>query len=736
FLELSVIAEESKAVLVENLKKRIQDVPIEPYEISFRDKTGVARQFEVKGKKISCAGQPANIVVLHDVTRRRKNEQRLTQYVEHMETLVKEKVREIQGSEEKLRGIFDSVPDPVAISSLDSKIIDCNPAALETFGYSTKSEVIGRNVFDFFAEKDRARALESLGPERLTVKNEEYFFQTKNGREFPGVLSSNPVFHSSGEVAFFVTIIKDITERKNNEAKLRLSEEQFRHLFFSMPSGVAVYEAVNDGEDFVFKDFNAAAETIEKISRENIIGKRVTQVFPGVKSFGLFKVFQRVWHSGQPEYYPVALYKDERDAGTWRENWVYKLPNGYIVAIYEDITKRKNAELALACSEEKFRIYVESSPVAVFVVNSEGKYEYVNNAACRLLGYSKTELLEMSILQVVFKQDNQVDRDRFLEVKATGRSVSETALKTKDGLPVYVILNSVKLPDGKLMAFCENITERIEMQRKLQEYSRHLEETVEKRTKELKEANAKLLRSERLAAIGELAGMIGHDLRNPLTGIKNAAYYLKKKGDACTEANNTAMLEIIENAVERANKIVNDLLDYSREIHLDLEERTPCLLLAEALMIIEVPDRIRLLDQTHDEPKMLVDVDKMTRVFVNLIKNAIDAMPKGGTLEVRSSQKSGKVEFAFVDEGTGIPEEVMAKLFSPLFTTKAQGMGFGLAICKRIIEAQGGEITVETAKGKGSTFTVTLPIKPKTEIGGENVWINLPESLSLTTTKA
>jgi signal transduction histidine kinase len=276
---------------------------------------------------------------------------------------------------------------------------------------------------------------------------------------------------------------------------------------------------------------------------------------------------------------------------------------------------------------------------------------------------------------------------------------------------------------------------RARTREQLEEYATALEAKVAERTKQLEKANQRLVKAERLAAIGELAGMVGHDLRNPLTGIKNAAYYLKKKGEACTEANNTAMLEVIDSAIEHANRIINDLLDYSREIHLELEERTPCLLLAEALMLVQIPDKIKFVDRTHDEPKMTVDVGKLIRIFVNLIKNAVDAMPTGGTLEVRSRQEADNVEFTFKDTGIGMSEEVMSKLFSPLFTTKAQGMGFGLAICKRIIEAHGGKIKVQSALGKGTTFTVTVPVKPKLEVGGEEQWINTQESLLSTTTK-
>ena len=274
------------------------------------------------------------------------------------------------------------------------------------------------------------------------------------------------------------------------------------------------------------------------------------------------------------------------------------------------------------------------------------------------------------------------------------------------------------------------------MEIKLEEYSRHLEELVEQRTGQLAEAQVQLVKSERFAAIGELAGMVGHDLRNPLTGIKNAVYYLKKKQSSCTDATGKQMLEIIDKAAEHANRIISDLLDYSREIRLELSECTPNSLLKEALSMIEIPNRIKVLNYALNEPKIKVDMPKMERVYINLIKNAFDAMPEGGTLEIRSLQANNNVEVSFRDTGTGISEGTMAKIFTPLFTTKAQGMGFGLVICKRVVEAHGGKISVESAVGKGTTFTVTVPVTPKLEDGGEKEWVIPQESLLSTTTKA
>jgi signal transduction histidine kinase len=171
-------------------------------------------------------------------------------------------------------------------------------------------------------------------------------------------------------------------------------------------------------------------------------------------------------------------------------------------------------------------------------------------------------------------------------------------------------------------------------------------------------------------------------------------------------------------------------------MHLELVECSPKSLLKSALSIIQIPQGIKIVDHASDEPKIKVDAGKVERVFVNLIKNAIDAMPEGGTLEIRSTQTNGNVDVVFADTGTGISEKVMAKLFTPLFTTKAQGMGFGLAVCKRVVEAHGGKITVESVSGNGATFTVTLPIEPKLRDGGESEWVIPQESLLSTTTKA
>jgi signal transduction histidine kinase len=220
---------------------------------------------------------------------------------------------------------------------------------------------------------------------------------------------------------------------------------------------------------------------------------------------------------------------------------------------------------------------------------------------------------------------------------------------------------------------------------------------------------------ERVNTIEELAAMIGHDLRNPLTGILSAMYYLRKKYGALMDEKGRGMLEVIEKDIDYSNKIINDLLEYSKAMKLDLKETNPKSAVTEALSHVDFPKNVQLIDLTENTPTIKVDVDRMKRVFINLIKNAVDAMPDGGKLTITSEKANGKVKIAFADTGMGISEENLKKLFGPLFTTKAKGMGLGLAICKRVVETHGGTISVESVVGKGTVFTIIIPTEPKLE---------------------
>jgi signal transduction histidine kinase len=242
--------------------------------------------------------------------------------------------------------------------------------------------------------------------------------------------------------------------------------------------------------------------------------------------------------------------------------------------------------------------------------------------------------------------------------------------------------------------------------------------TVTKDVSDRRRMEQQILKAERLAAIGQVAAMVGHDLRNPLTGISGAAYYLKIKLGSVMDQRAMEMVELIEKDIEYSNKIINDLLDYSREIRLELAEASPKSIVKEALGYANLPEKVHVTDRTSNSPKIVVDAEMLVRAFVNIIRNAVDAMPNGGTLTISSKQTGTDLEIAFSDTGLGMSEEILERMWTPFFTTKAKGMGLGLSICKRIVEAHGGRILVSSAEGKGTMFTVTFPIEQDVS-GGE-----------------
>jgi signal transduction histidine kinase len=244
----------------------------------------------------------------------------------------------------------------------------------------------------------------------------------------------------------------------------------------------------------------------------------------------------------------------------------------------------------------------------------------------------------------------------------------------------------------------------------LRRTSAELESRVEERTRELRDAHEELVRSERLALIGQLAGGVGHELRNPLGGIGNAVYYLRMRLGDGEDPKVRKHLEILDAEVRRANKIVTDLLDFSR---VKEPSRAPAQINAVITDILgrqrEVP-AITIDCQLADAlPPVLVDADQVGQVFLNLILNAIDAMPTGGTLTIQTEATTDAVLARVIDSGTGIAPENLEKIFQPLFTTKTKGIGLGLAVSRRLAEANGGTLTVASRPGHGATFIVAFP---------------------------
>ncbi len=239
---------------------------------------------------------------------------------------------------------------------------------------------------------------------------------------------------------------------------------------------------------------------------------------------------------------------------------------------------------------------------------------------------------------------------------------------------------------------------------------------LELANKELRGAQEQLVRSEKLAAIGQLSGGIGHELRNPLGTIKNAVFYVRRRlartDLSATEPKVIEFLGIIDAEVDAASKVISDLLGFSRVAKPTVSRVSIADVIEDALRHTPVPENIDLARDLDDNlPMVMVDADQIRQVLVNVIVNAFQAMTGGGCLDIQAGSEGEFVEVMVTDTGSGIAETDIDKIFDPLFTTRAKGVGLGLSVCKTILDRHGGDIRVESEVGRGTTFTVSLPTR-------------------------
>jgi len=514
-------------------------------------------------------------------------------------------------------------------------------------------------------------------------------------------------------------------EKKRAEEELKESEKKFQTLFNFLPDPVVIVDGKGN-----FLAVNDRVEEETGFKREELLGRKFlrTKIVTAKSKAVMIMNLAKIMRGMQVAPYEVEVLTKDGKKLSFEVNAtkIEHAEKSADIIIFRNTMERKRMEETLQRTEEKFRTNFENTSDVIALVDKHGKILDVNKRVDEFFGYKRDEIIGKNFVKLGLI--SLEDMPRILELFIStirnddAQEVVELELKPKNGNNVSVkvgtrfIKNKGKV-EGVVNIF-RDVTERKRMGDELRRYSEHLEELVEERGRELKEAQDQLLVSERLVAIGELAAMVGHDLRNPLTGISGASYYLRRKLDSKTDTKTREMLDLIEKGIRYSNNIINDLLEYSGEILLELSETTLKQIIKEALSLIEVPRNIRVSELIENEQKITVDVQKIQRTFLNIIKNAIDAMPKGGKLAIKSRKTNGYLEILFTDTGTGMPKNVLEKLWKPLFTTKAKGMGLGLVICKRFVQAHGGNISVKSTVGKGTTFTVAIPIKPKPK-GGE-----------------
>jgi signal transduction histidine kinase len=256
--------------------------------------------------------------------------------------------------------------------------------------------------------------------------------------------------------------------------------------------------------------------------------------------------------------------------------------------------------------------------------------------------------------------------------------------------------------------------EIISAKEELEKLNRNLENRVEARTRELKSAQDELIKKERLAAIGQMASVVGHEIRNPLAVIKNSVYYINAKITALpnTDPKIVKHIAIIESEIQQANGIINEILGFARTRELNPKPQHLNTYIEDLMTSFPFPPHIQVVKEfAHENPMVNIDVDEMAQAIRNLMRNAIEIMPEQGILKIRTEVDSNDfVKMEIEDTGPGIPKDILDKIFAPFFTTKARGTGLGLAVVKKVIDRHKGKVEVFTQSGKGTIFRLSIPI--------------------------
>jgi len=404
---------------------------------------------------------------------------RVENWQKELEEQVKDRTVELARERELLATTLRSIGDGVISTDTRSRVLSINHTAEQLTGWP-EEEALGRRLDEVFhIVNEQTREL-CENPVQKVIKSghmvglaNDTVLIARDGTERALADSGAPVRAADGTILGVVLVFRDVTERKRAQEALRQSEERYRLLFENIANAVAIYRAEKDGADFVFVEFNKAGEKIEKISRDQVLGRSVLDVFPGVRDFGLFEVFQRVWRTGLTEEFPLKIYRDERIVG-WRHNVVHKLPSGEVVAVYSDETERKRSEEALKESEERFRILAEGAFEGL-VISREGIILDANRTYCEMTGYELRDLVGKKVKDYVAPEFQEIALTHIL---SGSEELYGSAVAHKSGRAIPVEVKGKAIPYGggaARIAALRDVTAR----RKAEEAQKRLSTAIE-----------------------------------------------------------------------------------------------------------------------------------------------------------------------------------------------------------------------------------------------------------------
>ena len=585
--------------------------------------------------------------------------------------------------------IVKSIDDSIIIIDKKYNIIYHNEVFIDLV---EKVDLIGKSIMEVI-DKESKRQVKSFLNNNNETKIQTVILDSKDIAHFVELSKLKLRYTSNG---YYILKIKDNTDIIVQNSVKTHSEERFLALAKISPDAIMI-SSIYGYVTYI----NQSYTRLTGYTRDEIIGKHILQlqVMKGrdVKPYwGLIKQII----TGKSDSAKTEFTYTRKDGSSGIGDFFIGLINvdkkRELIGIVRDITERRT-------KEEEYQNIFKTSPEGIIHLNMEGNIQNINESAIKILNVDPQKYIGVSIFEV---------EDDLIESEVKFMTIYERIIKNNKIEPFEIKIkidnnnkwlqidaSLIKVLDEKLgiQMSLRDISEQKKYEIEREQYTQNLEQMVDVRT-------SQILDNEKMVTLAKVSSMLAHDLKGPLQIISNSIHLIKYKPDE-----QKLYLQYIKNAVDQANELIEEMRMQGRESQIKLESNNLKGIIEESLIQIKVTENIQFETIIQSDKNIRVDRSKMIRVFNNLIKNAIEAMPNGGKITIIIEEEVSNMVIKITDTGLGIPEEKILNLFRPFQSTKASGMGLGLTYCKNTVESHGGSISVKSEQGKGTTFIIKIP---------------------------
>ena len=556
--------------------------------------------------------------------------------------------------------------------------------------------------------------------EKLADHSSEYRMITKDGDIIWFRNLVTVVIENKSPVRLLGVMI-DVTEQKKLLGELQRSEENYREIF----NGTSDAIFIHDAENGKILDVNQAMLNMYDCSYEDALSGDIGKFCKGVSPYSVddarLKLQEAVVRGSNSFEWVARKMSGElfwADVNL-RSTMIGNQPR--VLASVRDISVRKETLEQLREANERLHLLIDRMPIGCILWTPQFKINMWNPAAEKIFGYTVDEALGMEPYGTIVPEDvrSVVEPiwERIMSGDKSAHSVNENITKQGKIITCEWYNTPMISSSGEILgaiSMVQDISERKAAEDELEKYRSTLEDLVRERTEQLDLAQAELVQKERLAVLGQLTATVSHEIRNPLGTVANCLYLLKESLQGAEHANLAKPLLLAERNVERCDTIISDLLDFSRQRRI---EKTPILIddwVTDFLEEMNIPEGVQMELDLSTNSFVPVDPERLRRALVNVVTNALQAFDEvdkpDKQLTVRTRLVDGTCEIIVQDNGPGMSQDVIKRIYEPMFSTKNFGVGLGVPIIKNIVEGHSGVVEYTSEVGVGTTVIMRLPL--------------------------